>query len=1153
MEFTKLRLSGFKSFVEPTELLIEPGLTGIVGPNGCGKSNLVEALRWVMGETSAKQMRGGEMEDVIFSGTRDRPPRNIAEVILSLANRDRSAPAMFNDHEELDVSRRIERSHGSTYRVNGREVRARDVQLLFADAASGPRSTALVSQGRVGNVVSAKAGDRRLLLEEAAGITGLHSRRHEAELRLRGAESNLERLDDILGTLEVQYQTLKKQARQAARYRNLNGHLRRAEALLLYLRWRAAQETLAKEEERFRLAQTAVAAATKKSSETSTVQAEIAAELPVLRQSEAEAAAALQRLSLEHERLAEDEQRAAAALEGCDARLTQIRGDMDRGRSLVEDADAAIERLTKDIEKIQAARQGEGLAIEQAEAQRANVQETVANVENQVNELAERVAADEAGRAALIRSVSDRKDRLQRLEARSAEIQTQRADLESRIADEITLAEAADRVTEAQNTSDGARDDAERKAERRRQREEASLQARSTLQTAESAVTKLQAELLALKELLEVNNSGEHPPLLDSVSVEPGYEEALGAALGEDLAAAADPEAPIHWRNPGPPDTDPPLPGGVESLANVVSGPSSLDRRVAQIGVVRDDEHGKGLASQLRPGQRLVSRDGALWRWDGYTISSGAATTTAIRLRQRNRLEQVRALLKEAEAKADRAREIAVSAKAAAENAVQEEKAAREEARTAEVAYARAREAQIQLKEKHAEVASRLAAMNDAAANIEAERRESMLAIQETELTLSQLPDLTAARQDIAEKRAELAERRSELTASQSLLDNLVRDAKDRRLRHETLVTELDNWRRRRAGAIEQLEQLEERWQREQAERDRIVGLPETIAAKKQSLLSRIEEGEGRHRICRDRVVATEERLSEADRNRRQADTELASAREDQVRVEGTIDQARHALNSLSETITERLRCSAEQLPQIAEVDLEKPLADIEATEKRLERLQRERETMGPVNLRAEQEAAELHEQIASLQQERADLIRAIEKLRRGIAELNREGRQRLLASFEEVDGHFRSLFTRLFGGGRAHLALTESDDPLQAGLEIMASPPGKRLQVLSLLSGGEQALTALALLFAVFLTNPAPLCVLDEVDAPLDDANVDRFCSLVGEMASPGKTHFLVITHHRMTMARMDRLYGVTMSERGISQLVSVDLRRAEELRDIA
>ena len=1153
MEFTKLRLSGFKSFVEPTDLLIEPGLTGIVGPNGCGKSNLVEALRWVMGETSAKQMRGGEMEDVIFSGTRDRAPRNIAEVILSLANRDRSAPAMFNDQEELDVSRRIERGQGSTYRVNGREVRARDVQLLFADAASGPRSTALVSQGRVGSVISAKAGDRRLLLEEAAGITGLHSRRHEAELRLRGAESNLERLDDILGTLEVQFQTLKKQARQAARYRNLNGHLRRAEALLLYLRWRAARETLATEEDRFRITQAAVAAAAAKSGETSTVQTKIAAELPGLRQTEAEAAAALQRVSLEHERLAEDEQRAAAALEGCDARLSQLKGDMGRGRALVEDADAAIERLTKDIEEIQAARQGEGPAIEQAETQRASVQETAATLENQVNELAERVAADEARRTALARGLSDRKDRLQKLEARSAEIQTQRTILESRIADEVALTEAAESVAAGQKASEAARDASDQKTEFRRQREEASLQARSALQTAESAIAKLQAELRALKELLEVSNSGEHPPLLDSLSVEPGYEEALGAALGEDLTAATDTEAPVHWRNSGPPDADLTLPGGVDSLTSFVKGPAALDRRIAQIGVVADEGQGKNLVGRLRPGQRLVSRTGALWRWDGYTVSSGAATTTAVRLRQRNRLEEVRVLLTRAESEATKAQKTAASAKAAAEQAVQDEKAAREGARLAEAAYTRARETQIQLKEKHAEVASRLAALKETAANLDAERRETVLAIQETEATLSQLPDLTAARQGISDGRATLAERRSELTACQSRVEGLIRDARDRRLRHETLVTELENWRGRRGGAIEQLEQLEERWQREQAECDRIAGIPDVIAGQKQTLLSRIEEAEETHRVARDRVVATEERLAEADRNRRQTEAELSAARENQVRAEGSVDQARHALSSLSERISERLQSSVERLPEIAEIDLEKPLPDIEATEKRLERLQRERETMGPVNLRAEQEAAELNEQITSLQQERADLIKAIDKLRRGISELNREGRQRLVASFEEVDGHFRSLFTRLFGGGRAHLALTESDDPLQAGLEIMASPPGKRLQVLSLLSGGEQALTALALLFAVFLTNPAPLCVLDEVDAPLDDANVDRFCSLVGEMASQGKTHFLVITHHRMTMARMDRLYGVTMSERGISQLVSVDLRRAEELRDIA
>ncbi|MBT4589477.1 MAG: chromosome partitioning protein ParA, partial [Rhodospirillaceae bacterium] len=415
------------------------------------------------------------------------------------------------------------------------------------------------------------------------------------------------------------------------------------------------------------------------------------------------------------------------------------------------------------------------------------------------------------------------------------------------------------------------------------------------------------------------------------------------------------------------------------------------------------------------------------------------------------------------------------------------------------------------------------------------------------------LTDVEEGRRQVNSLRAVVGEKRGELVEAQSAFDTLKNQAEERRNRLQAIASQLTNWNTRKEDAEKQLEERSERKQALEAERERLAQQPEEIKRRHQDILDKVDEAEEKRKDAADRLAEAETKLADADRVLREAESKLAAVREKRVRAEAAVEQADQASAALIERMEDRLNCGPGALQELSGIDEDKELPELEAAEKRVERLLRERENMGPVNLRAEVEAQELNEQIDTLTTEREDLTKAIDKLRRGINELNREGRQRLLTSFEEVDKHFQGLFVRLFGGGRAHLELVESDDPLEAGLEIMASPPGKRLQVLSLLSGGEQALTALSLLFAVFMTNPAPICVLDEVDAPLDDANVDRFCTMVDEMAHSLSTRFLVITHHRMTMARMDRLFGVTMGEQGVSQLVSVDLGQAIELRDIA
>ncbi len=1166
MHFAKLRLVGFKSFVEPTEFVIQPGLTGIVGPNGCGKSNLVEALRWVMGENRAKQMRGGEMDDVIFAGTTSRPPRNVAEVALVIENPDRKAPPAYNDLTEIEITRRIERGQGSAYRIAGREARARDVQLFFADIATGAHSPALVSQGRIGAIINAKPTERRALLEEAAGISGLHSRRHEAELKLKAAEANLARLDDVLRTLDTQYQGLKKQARQAARYRNMSDMIRRAEAILYTLRWRDA--TAARDAAAARLAEAEriVAEITGRAAEASTHLADAQAQLPELRKKEAEEAAALARLTIAQEQLEAEETRVAAALRQAEERLAQFRADVERERHQAADADAALARLAEERKAIAEA---DATADDQRrEAENAlNAQRDLVETRDaEIARATEAVAAAEAERSALRRTIADLADRIARLKQRLIDAEAERAQVEASAIDEARHAEAEARVQAADAAVEQAKQAAEAAEAARRAAQEEERGAREALRNAEAELARIDAEMKGLARILDAGGTGDlFAPVIDQIRVTPGYETALGAALGDDLAAPLDASAPVHWRVVDIADEAPPLPTGATPLSEYVSGPPALARRLSQIGVVADEESGAIIARELKQGQRLVSRNGALWRWDGFTVKSGTPTAAATRLAQRNRLAELEPMRTAAQIATEAAQARFQRAVEAGRAAEAQDAAAREAARKAFAESQAAREAQAALARAVAAQSAKLAALVEQVERLKADLADHESRHQAAEAKFAEIPDPSAAREQLQQDRAALAAERAKLTELQATVHRLAREADQRRQRVAAIEREEAQWRQRAESAQRQIEVLAERIAQAEQERDQLAGRPAEIAAERSALFAKLEEAEQRRKAAADALAAAENAASEADRRLKAIEAELVTAREERVRCEAALQQSEQVLVELTQRIRERLDCAPEETLAAGGVDPDDELPTLQQIENRLERLIKERDTMGPVNLRAEQEAAELEQQIGTLQSEKDDLVKAIAKLRQGISSLNREGRDRLLAAFEKVNKHFQELFVKLFGGGRAHLSLATTlppeapdqppreVDPLEAGLEVMASPPGKKLQTLSLLSGGEQALTALALLFAVFLSNPAPICVLDEVDAPLDDANVDRFCTLLEHIADTTGTRFIVVTHHRMTMARMDRLFGVTMAERGVSQLVSVDLASAEAMRATA
>jgi chromosome segregation protein len=1280
VQITKLRLSGFKSFVNPTELLIERGLTGIVGPNGCGKSNLVEALRWVMGETSARGLRGGEMDDVIFAGTAARPAYDLADVTVQLRRVGRALP-QSGDEDELELTRRIGRGVGSVFRVNGREVRARDVQLLFADASSGARSAAIVSQGQIGALVEAKPTDRRRLLEAAAGVAGLQARRHEAELKLQATEANLLRLQDLLTALEEQHRSLRKQARQAERYRELSAAWREAEAALLIGRWQTARGELAAAEQAFCQGQEEIACRAGALERARARRDEAAAALPALRQSEAALATELarlgERLNAVVDELARlDEHKALLA-----GRRQQIDQDVAHANAAQADAEGmrrrleeeraglalTVERCAAELADSAAAERAGWDALEAAEAAFREAMAADAETEAQLGQLTRRKGEIEHRRSELYAAEQQVQSALTLLcetpEAAGSETLPQ---AEAALAEASAVAEAADqalrvaerayllarrgelaarseqsagrrqaldlagleqRMAEANAATRQAEAETVALRERAAEGDASRRKAEAALRDQQTVAEGLRAESDALAALVEPTAAG--TGLIDLVEVQEGFAEALAAALGDDLAGGLDPLTPVHWRDDAVArDAAPPLPPGCTPLDRFVKGPPVLARRLGQIGVAAP-----AAAAELQPrllqGQRLVSKDGGLWRWDGFVRLPDAAGRGASRLLQRSRLRQLETECAEQAAMLTSRREELAAADTVASHARSALEAAEARLRAAVLALEAARDAASQARAADAGLAAEQAALAEEIRRVEQELNEltdpgaapdaeelsveqaktargaargaagaarerlaaaqadlercraadhaAALALREgeherlrlhdrqgqlqqeraalgeaeqqaaTALALAEA-DLAAARERLAEAKGHLDERRRVHTEASALQVRLRDRQASAAQRLNSLCAELELWAERARVSGARLADLARRRSDLAAEITRLVELPAILERQRTEQQARIAEIETEQAVLAERLKLAEAAAREAEHALEQAEAERVEARETGARLEGRLERARAESASAETAVLTRLPRLPDIGPDTAP-DAEE-LAELEAT---LARHALARERLGAVNLRALDEVQELAMRIETLQAEQSELIAALERLRRAIATLNREGRERLRAAFAKVEEHFEALFVRLFGGGRAKLELTDLEDPLAAGLELAASPPGKKLQSVSLLSGGEKALTAIALIFAVFLTRPSPLCVLDEVDAPLDDANVERLGLLLEELAQSTETRFVVVTHHPLTMARMDRLYGVTMAERGISELVSVDLRSAVELRATA
>ena len=812
MKFKKLDITGFKSFSDKTTFLIEEGLTGIVGPNGCGKSNIVESLRWCMGENSAKSMRGSGMEDVIFSGTSNRPSKNISEVTLLLDNQNKEGPTQFKDFEEVSVRRKIEKDKGSKYYINDKEVRARDVQTLFADLSTGAHSPSLISQGKIGQLVTAKPIERKSILEEAAGISGIHARRQEAETRLNAAENNLKRADELKRQQQKQLDNLKKQAEEATRYKEISKEIKKAEAGLYYLKLREIEQDKKQIQEKLGELEDDISAVNIDFNHNNSLLDEENKKLSPLRDKKMESAASLQKLNLDMTNLEEEESRVKSLQEKLEKSIKTIESDLEREKSISLDADLNEKRISKEKEEL-------------------------LNTENSL----------------------------------------------------------------------------------------------------------LQVEANSSRELRESK-------------------------------------------------------GQLDTLQ------SQLDTLLDQIEKDIDED-------------RKLSKE---------------------------RFQDLRQLIK----------------------------------------------------------------------------------------------SITSSQEDYAEK----------FGKDKSIQSDSIK----RKERIKNIDVELENWRSLKSNSEKMISELTDRKNKLLAEINENQKNPERIATSKGQNLQNLENTKRRNEEIENELIEAEKKYNLINQNIKEIQSKLSDLKENKARNEATIEGIENRKKDLLYSVKSELNIDNEN-SILSQSDLNnvspENLPSLEDQTQKTEKIKKQRESLGSVNLRADEETKKYETEIKKMEDDRADLYSAIVKLKSSIEELNQKGRERLLEAFTKVNRKFNEVYTKLFNGGSAKIELVDSDDPLEAGLEMFVSPPGKRLQSITLLSGGEQALTALSLVFAVFLVNPSPICVLDEVDAPLDDANVTRFCALLDELTKITKTRFIIITHHALTMSRMHRLFGVTMAEQGVSQLVSVDLQKAEEL----
>ncbi|MCS5597293.1 MAG: chromosome segregation protein SMC [Alphaproteobacteria bacterium] len=1155
IRFSKLRLNGFKSFIERGELDITVGLTGIVGPNGCGKSNLVEALRWCMGESSARKMRGSGMEDVIFNGTERRPARNFAEVTLTLDNQLREAPPQYNQHDEIEIIRRIARDKGSNYKINGKNARARDVQLLFADTMTGANSPSIVSQGRVSEIINAKPQDRRHVLEESAGVAGLYARRHEAEIRLRAAETNLTRLEDISESMTSRIDSLRRQARQAEKYKELNSEIRKLERQIAYVEWHQSKSQQQNALRIYDAAESMVAEKMKAVNALTQENNETKRNLPNLRSEHIKLTSTLHSQKLSLSRLEDEEGKITALLTDSREQLDRAENDLAYESKTLDENKTLLQKTEEEEKSLHAHLENEEDVLKPLEDEKAAKAQDVERLESAHEEALSTMLSSTAKIESLKNEHSNLVRRKERLEEKKTALTQSLESIANDLKAQPDVKALEQSITDKQKKIeifDKTQTEIAEKIDALTAEKDAVNQ---VLKTIQQDVSALKAEKSTLERLL---SQVDEMTVLDDIKANKGFELALSRALGDTLLASTNPDMNKIWRKNSA-NHEAKFSSDIKTLDKFVKAPNELSIALRHIGVVDDYEQGEEQQKQLSPGQSVVSISGDYWRWDGYHTKAEAADQISMHLQHKNRLEEIETDLSAKQKtliKQEAAHEkIAADVQDLKEQIPNIQNQRHEEARalkTAENELAQTQFTLNRLAEK------KVSTENDLTEHVN-EITQLSKALEEKTALLSETEDLAANKhQDqVQELKDKLSEARAAYQDASIALDKQIQEQGRRKARMHAIVDERNALKNRTIRAAEQIKKLatlcEQLKKRIEDNKDR----PQKLNDEKEKLLGALGNIEEECTKASDRLSTAEMSASEAEKKLKTAESELASAREERAAAQANVANAEEHLKTLRENIESNYHCQPNGLLNKAEyaLDLDDSGQDVSKTYRRLREEKDSaiirREKIGPVNLQAQEELNEIDAQLGSIMKEKEDVVLAIDELRKAINTLNAEARTRLIKTFDEVNEHFKALFTRLYRGGKAYLELVDSDDALDAGIEIFAQPPGKTLQSLSLMSGGEQTLASIALIFAMFLTNPSPICVLDEVDAPLDDANVDRVCDLLEEIAAHGHTRFLVITHHRLTMARMDRLYGVTMAEQGVSQLVSVDLQQELDFLD--
>ena len=1001
MIFTKLKLIGFKSFVDDTNLDIKSGLTGLVGPNGCGKSNIVEAVKWNMGEAGPSKLRAGEMDDVIFNGTKGRPSRNSAEVIINMELDKDDSNRKYATQDEIQISRKINKSEGSRYTINAKEVRQRDVQIFFADYAIGSRSNAIVDQGQIGKIINSKPQERRQIIEEASGITGIHARKHETELKLNAAENNLNKLEEIISNDRLRLKDLIKQSNQAKKYKVLSEKIRNIENYILYHQWNEAVSNIKNIEMLLDKYSDEADIVTAKISNISVKIKNLESNVNSLKDEHQTNISLLNKSQLEFDLIEKDKESSYLNIKNINEDIEYLQNEQKKEYELQN-------KLLKQLKEIE-----DEIKINKDKSNLDNKINYDKEIKN-INTIQKKIKENEAK---LVKNVDD-----------NNKIIRENKDILNK--KNIILAELS------------------------------------------KEIEKHKASSIILTKLFE---SKDKNTIINKISFSNGYEKAIGAALGYGLKASLS-KSNIEWRQIKQSNL-PSLPTNIQNLENTIQGVPEIANLLKSTGLVKNKLEGEKLQNLLQPGQQLVSKEGDLWRWDGYKHSAEAETPVHQMLQNKKNMEKINLLLKDLNKEFDK---------------VNKEK----------------KDLENHIRNLDNQNENFLSKINSLRTEHDKYQVSYSQTVEKNSENKSQLTILISSQKEYERIKSQL-----------KIIDERIIKINDTiKSQNEKLLIDKKKPNDLKLHQIQTTKEIE-------SHKKLIQNLTDTISIK-----------ENEYSVIQNQYKTI--------------NNQLMQARENKARQEGIYQEAKEKLNSHEKIIFDKLNIKPNNFDTIIEQPFD-TLPDLEDCNITIEKYNLQRERIGPVNLIAEKDSEELLSKISDIDKEKEDLINAIQKLRDSISNINKEARSRLINAFDEVNKHFKILFTDLFGGGEAHLTLEGSDDPLEAGLELFASPPGKKLQNMSLLSGGEQALTSMALIFSIFLTKPSPICILDEVDAPLDESNVDRFLDLIRAIADKTQTRFIVVTHNRLSMSKMDRLYGVTMQEPGVSQLVSVSLQEAVKFNE--